>query len=276
MSDGLNDVYTTKANGKRSFEVNNPISENPAVEHFMYQELADVVILNNPVQMSNQIDLQAGHGFVAPVSPNRDYLNIHYDDVTLPGFLGARFSQHAVTAVNVNQITITPPLAYDFISGKEESTRRVNVNMGLNGSITPVRFISHPPNGQIWDLHRFIIDMILATAGDDGKFGNLAQLTNGIYYGFESPEYTEYQISIFDNGGYRASAFDLEYPLRAGGGGDFAMACRKSISRTGSVVTLRGNADDKFVKYVQDDLSGLVRYRVKTGGVIAEGRSVDA
>lgn len=271
MVDNLEDVYTTKFNGKRSLEVNNPISENPAVEHFMYQELSDVVILNDPVQMSNQIDLQAGHGFIAPVAPNRDYLNIHYHDLSLEGFIGTRFSQHAVTAVNVNQITITPPIAYDFLAAGAESTKRVNVNMAVNGSVSAVKFKSSPPNGQIWDLYRFIIDMILATAGDDGKFGNLTQLTNGTYVGFESPEYTEYQLALFDNGDYRASAFDVIYPDRAGGGGDFAMASRKTLTRSGSIITLRGS-DEIFAKYIQDDLTGLVRYRVKVGGSIAEGR----
>lgn len=271
MDDSLNDAYTTKENGKRSLEVHNPLPDTPAVEHFMYQEMADVVIIGNPSQGERVITLSPGHGFSAPVDPNRDYLNIHYNDTDIPGFVGTRFSQHAVTGVNVDEITITPPLSYDFETGKEESTKRVNVNMAIDGSVSDKKFVSYPPGPQAWDLHRFIIDMILATAGDDGKFGNLAQLTEGIYFGFESPDYTEYTLSIFDNGDYRASAYDITYPTRAGGTGDFGMAARKSQSRTGSIIKLNGN-DHSFVTYIQDNLSAIGRYRVKVGGTIAKSR----
>lgn len=271
MTDKLTDVYTTKLNGKRSLESNDPIPDSPVINQFLYQELADVVILNDPVKGTRLIDLQAGHGFIAPVAPNRDYLNIHYNDTSISGFIGTRFSQHALVAVNVNQITITPPLPYDFVTGKEESTKRVNVNMAVNGSVTPVRFAITPPVGQIWSMYRFIADMILSTAGDDGKFGNLAALTNGTYYGIESTDYTDYHSAIFDNGGYRSIAYDLEYPLRSGGGGDFGMGCRKTFSRTGSIESLEGGVSE-FVKYIQDDLTGLGRYRVKIGGTIIKAR----
>lgn len=272
MGDSNKDTYTTKFSGKRSVEVNNPVPGSPVINHFLYQEKSDVVILSNPVKGSNLIDLQAGHGFVAPTAPNREYLNIHYNDTNIPGFIGTRFSQHALVSVNVNQIKIIPPLPYDFVSGKEESTKRVNVNMAVNGSGTPVKFISYPPNGQTWSIYRFIVDMILGTAGDDGKFGNLTQLANGTYYGVESTEYTDYHSAIFNNGDYRAIAFNLVYPDRSGGGGDFGMGVRKTFSRTGSIENIEGGVQE-FVKYIQDDLTGLGRYRFKIGGMIIKARS---
>lgn len=272
MDDDLNDVYTTKLNGKRSLESNNPVPDSPVINHFLYQELADVVILNDPVKRSNEITLQAGHGFVAPVAPNRDYLNIHYDDTVLEGFIGTRFSQHAVVIVAGDVITITPPLPYDFVAAEAESTKRVNVNMAVLGSLaSPIKFITTPPSGQIWSMYRFIVDMILSTLGDDGKFGNISQLTNGTYYGIESTEYTDYHSSIFDNGDYRSVAYDIDYPIRSGGGGDFGMGCRKTFSRTGSIETIEGGVSE-FVKYIQDDLTGLGRYRFKIGGTIIKAR----
>lgn len=274
MADELTDVYTTKLNGKRSLESNNPIPDSPVINHFLYQELADVVILNDPVKGTSLIDLQAGHGFVAPIAPNRGYLNIHYNDTTIPGFIGTRFSQHAVAVVAGDVITITPPLPYDFVGGNEESTKRVNVNMAVVGSVaSPIKFITTPPAGQIWSMYRFIVDMILTTLGDDGKFGNLSQLTNGTYYGIESDEYTDYHSPIFDNGDYRSIAYDLEYPIRSGGGGDFGMGCRKTFSRTGSIESIEGGVDE-FVKYIQDDLTsgGISRYRFKIGGTIIKAR----
>lgn len=245
----------------------------PPIEHFLYQELADIVITGTPPKGTNVLTLEPGHGFVdpVPVTFSRDYLNIHYIDPDLPQTLGMRFNQFAVIAVAGNDISITPPLPYDLIVARIETSKRVNVNMNLLGTFaSPIKFETRPPNGQKWDLTRMLPDMILSTGGDDGKFGNIANgITNGEYFGFEGDLFTEYQVSLFDNGDLRATAFDLTYPSRSGGTGDFALGTRKTIagqSKSGVAVRLNGANNDKFVKYSQDDLRTLLRYRIKVMG----------
>ena len=137
----------------------------------------------------------------------------------------------------------------------------------------PIKFQTYPPNGLKWDLTRFIADMILTSGADDGKFGNLAQLANGEYFGFESPAFTQYALTVFDNGDFRSSAFDVLYTSRSGGGGDFGMATRKTSSgqdKLGVTVRLDGALSDTFNKYTQDDLQLLIRYRIKIMGHIVD------
>ncbi len=256
-------------------DVNIQDQSTPSIEHFMYQELADVVIIGTPTKGTNILTLQAAHGFGAPVAPNKDYLNIHYVDNDLPGFVGTRFNQFAVVAVVGNNISITPPLPYDLDPSKVETSKRVNVNMGIDGGTlaSPIKFETRPPNGLMWDLTRFIGDMILDSGGDDGKFGNITALTNGIYFGFEGDNFTEYQLAIFDNGGWRSSAYDVEFTTRSGGGGDFGMAIRKTSAgqdKLGVAIRLDGTSNDTFVKYLQDQLGLLLRYRIKIMGHVVE------
>jgi hypothetical protein len=277
-----NDDFDTDAEGKirvdtksRQYDVNVSDQTTPSIEHFMYQELDDVVILGTPAKRTNVLSLSPGHGFVAPVAPNRDYLNIHYVDPALPGALGTRFSQHAVVAVAGDDISITPPIAYDLNPLYVESSKRVNVNMGIAGATfaSPFRFQTYPPNDQQWDMTRIIVDFILTSGADDGMYGNIpGGIANGIYFGFEGPIFSEYNLTIFDNGSFRASAYDVQTTVRSGGGGDFGLAVRKTSAgqdKLGVAIRLEGK-NDSFNCYTQDDLNLLSRHRVKIMGHIVQ------
>ena len=247
-------------------------NQNPGVEHFMYQELNDVVIQGTPLRFDEVLSLDPGHGFLNPVGINNDYLNIHYADPLDKTFIGTRFSQHVVTNVTLDDITITPPLSYNLNPSNVEFSKRANVNMAVLGSrAAKIKFMVYPPNGQSWELRRFIPDMILSTAGDDGLFGNITRLLNGEFFGFENPFFAEYNLAVFDNGGYASSGYDTKYPIRSGGGGSFGFNVRKTVAgkdKQGIVITLDGLTSDRFVKYTQDDLTGLARYRIKVFGDI--------
>jgi hypothetical protein len=205
---------------------------------------------------------------------DRDYINIHYVAPLIQGFIGARCNQFAVVGISGNNISITPPLPYDLDVTKIETSKRVNVNMSVIGSfLSPQKFETRPPNGLQWDLTRFIGDMILTSLADDALFGNIPALQNGIFYGFEGDNFTEYQLAVFDNGGYRASAFDVQYTTRSGGGGDFGLTVRKTsagMDKMGVAIRLDGLTNDKFVKYIQDTLVTIPRYRIKIMGHVVD------
>ena len=258
-------------------DVNIQDQTTPSVEHFLYQEQNDISFIGNLTKGQNIFALNPGHNIVNDsfTNPNdRDYINIHYVDADLPGVLGARFNQFAVVTISGNNISVTPPIPYDLDISKIETAKRVRVNMAVAGThTTPVKFETRPPNGLRWDLTRMILDMILTSGADDGKFGNLPALINGIYFGFEGDNFTEYQLTVIDNGGFRASAFDVLYTSRSGGGGDYGQAVRKTSAgqdKLGVTIRLDGVTNDKFVKYVQDSLLLLNRYRVKIMGHVVE------
>lgn len=254
-------------------DVNLQDQTTPTIEHFLYQELNNVTITGTPTKGTHILTLSAGHSFVDPAGFDKDYLNIHYIDPDLPQTQGMRFNQFAVIDVDGNDISITPPLPYDLIVARIETSKRVNVNMNLLGTFaSPIKFETRPPDGQKWDLTRFLPDMILSSGGDDGKFGNIAGgLANGEYFGFEGDLFTEYQVALFDNGDLRSTAFDLTYPARSGGQGDFGLGTRKTVAgqdKSGVAIRLNGANNDKFVKYTQDNLTTLLRYRIKVMGHI--------
>jgi hypothetical protein len=265
---------------RNSISVSNSESETPAIEHFLYEELQTVVITGTPLKGDYQLTLETGHGFVAPVAPNRDYLNIHYvaNPTDSTDFVNNRFSQHAVVAVAGDVISISPPLAFDIDITKIEKSKRVNVNMAkTTGTLAaPRKFFTTPPDGMSWNLRRLMVDMILTSAADDGKFGNIENgLANGVFFGFESPVslFAEYNVVVFDNGGFRSTAYDVDYTVRSGGAGDFGLSMRKTFAgagKYGSVIRLDGTLDDEFTGYVQDNLTTIPRFRVKVMGNIAE------
>ncbi len=245
------------------------------IENFLYLELNSVTITGTSAKGTNVLTLSAGHNFVNPLGFERDYLNIHYVDESLPGKTGIRFNQFAVTDVTGNDITINPKLPYDLIPAKVETSMRVTVNMNLSGTdADPIKFETSPPNGQKWHITRILPDMILGTAGDDGKFGNIASgLSNGEYLGVEGDNFTDYHVALFDNGDLRGTAFDLIYVGRSGGQGDYGLGTRKTYAgpeKSGVAIPLNGSNNDKFVKYTQDDLTSLLRYRIKVDGHVVK------
>jgi len=252
-------------------------SESPAFEHFLYEELNDVVIVGTYSAGDYELTLQAGHNYVNPAAPNADYLNIAYEGNpgVITDFVNNRFSQHKVTNVATNVITISPPLAYDFDPVNVEKSKRVNVNLSKTAALpgTKIKFFATPTNGLVWNTRRLMVDMILNGAPDDALFGNLAQIPNGVYFGFESPVslFREYNVSVFDNAGFRATAYDVAYTTRSGGGGNWGLSMRKTfagVGQYGSVIRLDGSLSDQFVAYVQDDLTLIPRFRVKIMGNI--------
>lgn len=272
VKDGAGSSLPTNPSG--GIDVNMQDQTTPSVEHFMYEEIQDVVIQGPVVSGQNVINLDPGHGFTNPLGFDKDYLNIHYVDTVIGGFAGVRFSQHAVVAVVGDQISITPPIGYALDPLNVEYSKRVNVNMAVIGTFgAPVTFITYPPNGLEWDITRIIVDMILTSAADDGKFGNIPALANGVHFGFEGDLFQEYQLAIFDNGSWRASAYDVNNTVRSGGAGDFGMAVRKTAAgqdKLGVAIRLQGIYNDRFIHRVQDDLTGLVRYRIKAMGHVVE------
>lgn len=254
-----------------SLDVNIQDQTSPPFEHFLYNETNTVTILNSASIFDYQLTLAPGHGFAAPLGFAEHFIVIRYvDDAQESLALKDRFLQTRVVAVAEDVISLGNRLSFDIDPAKVEDAFRVSANMAVAGSLaSPVRFFTSPPNNASWDITRIMFDMILATGADDGKFGNLTALANGVFFGFEGDNFTEYLVNIIDNGGLRASMYDINYTVRSGGTGDFGLSGRKSAAgqdKFGVAIRLNGRSNDDFVKYIQDDLTLLQRYRIKIMG----------
>lgn len=238
----------------------------PPIEHFLAQPLENVVIQSPVAQLSNTFVLNLGHG--ADVG---EYLEIRYVDYA--NDLIRHFQSRIVTVVG-QTVRTGLPISFNLDPTKTQSCEIVNVNMAVLADVDArARFRTYPPDRLEWDITRAIVDMILDSGADDGKFGNLPALTWGVFFGFEGARSSEYLVNIIDNGGFRSTAFDTVYTTRSGGGGDFGMVTRKTAAgqdKYGVTIRLEGRLMDNFVKYAQDNLTGIIRYRTKIMGHVVD------
>jgi hypothetical protein len=248
-------------------DVNTQDQTTIPVEYLMYQELNDVTFAAPVGSRENTLTLVAGHNMAVG-----DFINIYQIDTN---FLGAgltrrSFQQLEAVSVVTNTIRTDKYMGFDLDPAKVVFAKRVSVDQNVLGTIdAPVKFELCVPPDLTWDLTRIMPTMVLAGQPDDGLFGDITALTNGVMYGFESDIFDTYLLSIKANAGYKASAFDVNYSARSGGGGSWGMVVRKSFSgedKWGVTIRLVSDTNDCFVKYVQDDLRLINVFRDKLMG----------
>lgn len=268
-------IIGTDPSGKNTFQQD---QTSPPFEHYLYEILNNVTLVGDYSIRDNQITFAAGHNFVNPVpaSFTADYLVINYiDETQLTSALKFRFYQGRVVNVAGNIVDLGIPLGFNIENAKIDSAYRVNTNMALKNATfgTPAKFFTTPVNGVQWDSTRVMVDMISSSAPDDGLFGGGLALTNGLYFGFEGDDFTEYLVNILDNGGFRSTAFDVNYTTRTVPVGSFGISTRKTFAsqdKYGVAIRMDGRTNDQFVSYVQDNLTAgaqnLDRLRMKLMG----------
>jgi hypothetical protein len=151
---------------------NNPQSQTSALfQYFLMQEQKTDITLTSSVSLDDiVISVSSGHGFVAA---SGEMIVI---------WEGSRFMQAVVIGVSVNDITIEIPSAIEFSTNAV--VIRGNKNMNVDGSSSPVDFLFKMYDASIpIDISKVMITMQHgANVPDDGKFGGLAALTNGVYF----------------------------------------------------------------------------------------------
>jgi hypothetical protein len=176
----------------------------------------------------------------------------------------------SVVLVSGNRYTviINVPLDYDYTTAG--ACAILNVDFNLNGSITPIEYKVGPKAGTTWHIYRIMMAMVLTTSGDDGKFGNLAALTNGMYFRKEANGDSKNYFLAKDNSDLRLEGYDVAYPLRSGGGGDFGMAARITNQKSGVAISLDGDHTELYKIVNRDDLTGISKFRIKIQGHVTD------
>lgn len=171
-------------------------------------------------------------------------------------------------------ITLDTPLDYAYTTSGGCSERSIDLN--VNGSVTPIEFTVSPADlafNTKWDITRMLITINDATAMDDGKFGGVNALTNGIVIRVEN-SYTKNIFNAKTNGDLASHMYDVQYiDATLGPGGQYALRGRRSFSgqdKNGVVIRLNANTDDAFKVVVQDDLTGLTKFHIIIQGHIVE------
>lgn len=259
------------------------VQDNAAIpiEAFLYQPLNDITVLSGFTPGSNTFTLDTGHNFV---NPNRgafteDFINIQYVDE----ILGARNFQTRVLNVTGDVIIVGHPAGIGASVANIIKAERINVDLAVTGSlVSPIEFKIEAFSNLVFDLQVFSITMITDSAPDDGKFGDLDALPNGLYFGQRKSTLWGYLTNLIDNGEIAAFTKGISYSARTVPLGSYGISSHKSLNGpdgSGVVVRLNGSTGDRLSAFVQDDLSTLRKMRIKAFGHTAVetiGYSLDA
>ena len=177
-----------------------------------------------------------------------------------------------VTPDGGNDYTVEIAVPLDFPYTIDGGCSIQNVDINKDGSTTPINFINKPVGNFRWDITKFNISMILSTAGDDGLFGNLPKLAKGVYFRKEDAGSSQNLFNIKENSDFRTEG-NVVYPTRSSGGGSYGLGGDITFagqSNKGVTIRIDGNLNESIKMVVRDDLTGLVKFRVKIQGHVVE------
>lgn len=181
---------------------------------------------------------------------------------------GTRIFQSIVTNVNGTTITLASPLDYAYTSGATVCVGNWNLNQ--NGSSTPITFMVQPPPNAKYHITAVSVTIVDDSAMDDGKFGSITALTNGLVARRVDGSTANYLL-VTNNRGFYQAGYSKVYNDRAGVTGVYGVEFRKNLLEVnGNVISLEGATDDQLQFIVRDNLTALTEITVAVHGHIVE------
>jgi hypothetical protein len=172
-----------------------------------------------------------------------------------------------ITNIVANLVTIDRPFANDYTTAAEVA--EVTTNMNVVGTLAaPQIFQVDPPSGVIWQFTRLLPTITDVTAMDDGKFGGVTALTNGVTLRAIT---SAGRIAVFGNwktnGDMRADMYNVDYLAKAPAG-QYGLGGRWTFTASEVVAEIDGNGTplQQLEVLIQDDLSGLTTFKMKGQG----------
>lgn len=180
-----------------------------------------------------------------------------------------RVLQATIISVSGNKVYINVPVDKVYPAGSYVSFG--NWNLNVDGSITKQIYRIKTPLNTRWDIDRVIFSIIDDTAMDDGKFGGITYLTNGIVLRKNNGVKKNIMV-VSSNGGFAERCFDVRYADKAPSG-SYGFTAKKDFkldSGYGVVIRLDGDTNDELEIIVQDNLTGLQKFAVVAQGHITQ------
>jgi len=201
-----------------------------------------------------------------------DDYTINVDDTTgvsagdaITIFEGVNIFQSIVISTTGTSITFASPIDNIFTSSAILETGSWNLN--VNGSVTPQIFSFRALTTSNIHIHSINCTMLDASAMDDGLFGGLTALTNGVVFRLKDG-YTKNTALITNNLGFIEQGFDLTYASKAPAG-QYGLRTKKVIPDVGGIIyELDATENGEFQVIIQDDLTGLDQFACTINGYI--------
>lgn len=255
-------IYVAVSNEK-GLDVNVQDQSSELLSLYLGKVLDTITVLNNTTKDDMEIDIETT-GTTPLVG---DYICLQED---------SKISQEeivTVTSLGGNQYRIGLNMPLDSSFTTASGCKLLDIDMAKDGSVTEIPFEVGPKVGIKWDITRMITSMVLDSAGDDGLFGNISALDNGVYYRKEDSDESNNIFNAKENSDYALEGYDVEYPVRSGGGGSHGFRSRITFagqSKQGVVIRLNGDTGDTFKVVVRDDLTDIITFRTKIQGHVVE------
>lgn len=208
---------------------------------------------------STAISIASATGFV--VGQNISIKNTH-EETTFP----------RITAITGTLIALDRPIDMPFTTG--DLVAVVNTNMAQSGGTleAPLSYKIIPRPNQSWDLKTLILSMTHNSAGSMDLFGNLAPLTNGVviraYSGRSGGFFTFTNWKA--NQDIKDDIYQVTFDERAPSTSYGTSGKGELEGNTGAIPRINGADGDYMEILIQDNLSGLISFRIKAQGRIAE------
>lgn len=190
------------------------------------------------------------------------------DKVRLTGTIATGQSFMVITNIVGNIITLDRPIGSVLPIGNAVDV--VLTDLVVNGSLaSPIIFKISPPTGTtgpLWQLTRLLISITDVTTMDDGKFGGIPALTNGVTLRIIKGDGTIQNLTNWKtNGDFALDMFDVNYTDKAPAG-EYGLRGRWTFTKGQFIVELDGTQGDYLELRVQDDLTDLSSFEIKGQG----------
>ena len=226
------------------------------VDLYIHEHIGSPITLTSPTAIDGtDLNVQAGHGAVAG-----NLICIKEN---------ARFYQGEVLSTTATTIALDTPLDYAFSAGA--ICTATTKQMAVDGSSATKVFHAKPGAGVKWDITRMLFFLEGTAAMDNGKFGDIASLTNGIVVRKKDGTYKNI-FNAKNNGDFATRAYDITYDAKAPAG-TTAVRVRRTFAgpdKNGVTIRLDGDAGDELEILIRDDLTGMVSFNAIAQGHVVE------
>jgi hypothetical protein len=183
---------------------------------------------------------------------------------------GTNYYQGTVISNTATTVTLDTPLDYAFTTAASFTFSDHDLSVA-GSAATPLIFHIQPNAGVKWDIVRIMLYIEDDVAMDDGKFGGISALTNGVVLRKKDGSYHNI-FNVKTNGEFAQRAYDRDYVAKPPAGTGHSMIVRRTFggqSKNGVVIRLDGDTPDELEVIIRDNLTGLSHFHV-----IAQGHVV--
>lgn len=256
----ISDILSKVFNPRGSFDVAIQDQITSVVDNLLSQKLkTDITITTAGAIGDFTLNVSAGHGFTAG-----SWIEIYE---------GTRSFQSQVQSVSTNELTLS--LALSFAYTVAATVYRVNVEMNVNGAVTPVEFSYGPlaGSGVDLDIYGAVISMADAAAIDGGKFGGQAALTIGVSFSVETDVFTGRLYNVKRNQDLMERGESYSFDTKAPGG-EYSFIVHRHFTggggQNGVAVRLHSVYNSRIAVVVRDNLTGLSIFRIAVFGHVVD------